>query len=60
VQLSRVELKAGRWSQLAEYTSQAVKLDPFDYPQDFLFDAVAHYNLQDLERAGQSIARAEV
>ena len=59
VQLSRVELKAARWQQLAAATGKTLALDSFAYPQVFLFDTVAHYHLGDYALAEQSISRAE-
>ena len=59
LELSRLALNARNWPELAEFTSKALELDSFDYPQEFLFDAVAHYNMHDFDGAGKSIARAE-
>ena len=59
VQLSRLELRAQRWPELAECTSKALTLDPFDYPKEFLFDSVAQYHLHNFDRAEKSILRAE-
>jgi hypothetical protein len=36
-----------------------LKLDSFNYPQEFFLNAVAHYNLRDMEAAEQSARRAE-
>ena len=60
LELSRIALNAKNWPELAEFTGKALALDSFDYPQEFLFDAVAHYNMHDYETAGKSIARAEL
>jgi tetratricopeptide (TPR) repeat protein len=60
LQLSRLALNAKNWPELAEYTGKALALNSFDYPQEFLFDAVAHYNMHDFEGADKSIQRAEV
>lgn len=59
LQLSRLALNAKNWQELAEFTGKALALDSFDYPQEFLFDAVARYNLHDFDAAGKSIQRAE-
>ena len=59
LQLSRLALNAKNWTELAGFTGKAIELDSFDYPQEFLFDAVAHYNLHDFDAAGKSIQRAE-
>ena len=60
LELSRLALNAKNWPELAEFTGKAIELDSFDYPQEFLFDAVAHYNLHDFDAAGKSIQRAEL
>jgi tetratricopeptide (TPR) repeat protein len=59
LELSRIALNAKNWPELAELTGKAIALDSFDYPQEFLFDAVAHYNMHDYETAEKSILKAE-
>jgi tetratricopeptide (TPR) repeat protein len=59
LELSRIALNAKNWPELAEFTGKAIELDSFDYPQEFLFDAVAHYNMHDFEGAEKSILKAE-
>lgn len=58
LQLSLLALHEKNWPQLAEFTGKALELDDFDYPQEYLFDAVAHYNMQEFEKAEKSVARA--
>jgi tetratricopeptide (TPR) repeat protein len=60
LELSRMALNAKNWPELAELTGKAIALDSFDYPQAFLFDAVAHYNLHEFDPAEKSIKRAEM
>jgi tetratricopeptide (TPR) repeat protein len=57
--LSRLALADKNWQQLADLSDKALELDNFDYPQEFLFNAVAHYNLHDLDGAQKSVLRAE-
>jgi tetratricopeptide (TPR) repeat protein len=59
LQVSILELQASSWQSLAEVTDRIVKLDPFDYPQAFYFNAVANYNLHHMEAAEKSALRAE-
>lgn len=59
LELSRLALNAKNWPELAEFTGKALELDSFDYPQEFLFDAVAHYNMHDYDAAEKSILRAD-
>ena len=57
--LSYLELEAKRWQQLAEVTEKTIALDPFDYPQCYFFNSVAHFNLRELEAAEKSGLQAE-
>ena len=59
LELSRLALRAKNWRELADVTGRAVKLDPFDYPQQFLFNSVANYNLRNMEAAEKSAREAE-
>ena len=59
IQISMLVASARRWQELADVTDKALKLDSFNYPQEFLLNAVAHYNLHDVEAAEQSARRAK-
>ena len=59
LELSRIALNSKNWPELAEFTGKALALDSFDYPQEFLFDAVAHYNMHQFDTAEKSILKAE-
>ena len=54
-----MELRAGRWDELAKLTETATRLDPFDYPQAFFFNALANYNLKNLDAAEKSAKEAD-
>jgi tetratricopeptide (TPR) repeat protein len=54
LELSRLALGAKNWRELADVTGRAVKLDPFDYPQQFFFNSVANYNLRNMDAAEKS------
>ena len=58
VQLSILALEAKKWQELGELTDRAMHLDSFDYPQLFLFNAVANYNLHKFPIAETSIKQA--
>lgn len=60
LELSRMALHDQNWPQLAQFTGKAIELDSFDYPQEFLFDALARYNLHEFDHAKKSILRAEI
>jgi tetratricopeptide (TPR) repeat protein len=59
LELSLVQMRARQWKELAATSEKATRLDPFDYPQEFFFNAVAHYNLREIESAEESARRAE-
>jgi regulator of sirC expression with transglutaminase-like and TPR domain len=48
-----------KWKEVVDTTDKAAKLDSFDYPQIFFFNAVANYNLQNMEAAEQSARQVE-
>ncbi|HWC97462.1 MAG TPA: tetratricopeptide repeat protein [Candidatus Sulfopaludibacter sp.] len=58
VQLSLISMREKNWPELAEITDRAMRLDSFDYPQLFLFNAVANYNMHKFELADRSIKQA--
>lgn len=59
LQLATVALWDRRWQEVADLTAKAVELDPLDYPQLFLYAAVAHYNLRRTDVAQHYIEQAE-
>jgi tetratricopeptide (TPR) repeat protein len=59
VQLGALAVRDKNWQEAADLTSQALKLDSFDYPQAWFHNAVANYNLEHLEEAEKSAIRTE-
>jgi tetratricopeptide (TPR) repeat protein len=59
LQISILELQASRWQGLADVTDKVLKLDSFDFPQASYFNAVANYNLHNMEAAERSALAAE-
>ncbi len=59
LELSIIALEQKKWQEVSDLTGTAIKLDPFDYPQAFLFNAAAHYNLRETEAAEKSVKEAE-
>ncbi len=59
LQLSIIALQAQKWQELAEVTSKTIKLDPFDFPQQFFLNSVANYNMQHFDAAEKSALEAE-
>ena len=58
VELSLLEYRAQKWQALADVSAEAAKLDAFEYPQSFLLNAVANYNLQHFDAAEKSAREA--
>jgi tetratricopeptide (TPR) repeat protein len=59
VELSIIAVEQKKWQEVSDLTATAIKLDPFDYPQVFLFNAAAHYNLRETDAAEKSVKEAE-
>jgi tetratricopeptide (TPR) repeat protein len=59
VEISTIEFRAQHWQALADVTDKALRLDAFDYPQAFYYNAVANYYLKRLEQAERSAREAE-
>ena len=59
LEIALIEVRGQHWKEAAEVTDQIIKLDSFDYPQAFFFNAVAKYNLQDVEGAEKSAIQAD-
>jgi tetratricopeptide (TPR) repeat protein len=59
LELSIIALEQKKWQEVSDLTATATKLDPFDYPQAFLFNAAAHYNLRETAEAEKSVKEAE-
>ncbi len=59
VELATIEFRAHNWPALADVTEKALKLDAFDYPQAFYYNAVANYYLKRMEQAEKSAREAE-
>jgi Tfp pilus assembly protein PilF len=59
LELSIIALEQKKWQEVSDLTETVVKLDPFDYPQAFLFNAAAHYNLRETAAAEKSVKEAE-
>lgn len=59
LQLATVALWDRNWQEVASLSAKALELDPVDYPQLFLYAAVANYNLRKPEVAQRNIERAQ-
>ncbi len=54
VQLAYLSARENDWKNCAESSQKALKLNPFDFPQAYLFNAVANLNLHNLDAAEKS------
>ncbi|MGA7234905.1 MAG: tetratricopeptide repeat protein [Bryobacteraceae bacterium] len=59
MELSRIAVEQKKWQEVSDLTATAIKLDAFDYPQAFLFNAAAHYNLRETDAAEKSVKEAD-
>jgi tetratricopeptide (TPR) repeat protein len=59
LQITFLTFQAQKWPELADATERLIQLDAFDYPQAYFFNAVAHFNMQDMDSAEKSVREAE-
>ncbi len=59
MELSKIAVEQKKWQEVSDLTATAIRLDSFDYPQAFLFNAAAHYNLRETDAAEKSVIEAE-
>ena len=59
MQLSLLEARSQKWQDLADITERLLKLDAYDYPQAYFFNAVANYNMHNFEPAEKSAREAQ-
>jgi tetratricopeptide (TPR) repeat protein len=59
VEIAALEYRARRWQELADASEKAIALDAFHYPQTIFLNAVANYNLHNIDRAEESARRAQ-
>ena len=57
-ELGMMEVRKSNWADAAKYLDAALKLDPISFPQLWYPDAVAHYNLKNLEAAEKNVRSA--
>ena len=52
--LASMDMQSGQWQDAADTSERLIRLDPFDYPQAYLINAIANLNLEKLENAEKS------
>lgn len=58
VELGEMAARRRNWPDAARYMSRVLQLDPLDYPRLWFEDAVAEYNVQNLDRAEKNAKEA--
>ena len=53
-QLALLEGEQGKWQESANYSKQAIDLNPVEFPSAFWYNAVANYNLKKIDDAQKS------
>ncbi len=59
ISLAHIALLDKNWQEVANLTDQALELDPLDFPQGHLFNAVANLYLGKLDVAERSVRKAQ-
>ena len=52
--LATMDIQAGQWQDAADTSERLIHLNPYDYPQAYLINAIANLNLDRLENAEKS------
>ena len=58
VELAAMDVQAKKWKEVASITDRGIRLDSFDYPELFFFNAVANYYLMNSEAAEKNVRQA--
>jgi len=54
-QLARLSAQEGKWGEAADYSKQAISLNPVEFPSSFWYNAIANYNLKRSTDAEKSV-----
>jgi len=57
--LARFSLADKNWQDVAATTNRLIKLDPYDFPEAYFYNAVANYNLRKYDQANASALEAQ-
>jgi tetratricopeptide (TPR) repeat protein len=58
MQMALLSARENNWQDVADTTDRVLKLNPFDFPQAYFYNAVAHLNLNHLDAAEKSAREA--
>lgn len=56
--LAQMAATGQKWQEAADLSGKLIRLNPVDFPQAFLINGVAHYNLKNLDEAEKSAREA--
>ncbi len=59
IQLAQLAGMEQNWQEVAQITDHALTLDPLDFPEGYLFNSMAYYNLNKLDAAERSALKAQ-
>lgn len=54
--LALLSASQNKWQEAADYSQQAIDLNPIEYPSSFWYNAIANYNLHNMDQAQKSAA----
>jgi tetratricopeptide (TPR) repeat protein len=57
-QLYQIAFDEGKWQEVADLTQRTLSLNPYNFPDAYYFNGVAHYRLHNLDMAEVSLAQA--
>ncbi len=59
VELARIAAQEQNWQQVADITERALTLDPLDFPDAYVMNSLANFNLKKLDVAEKSARKAQ-
>lgn len=59
LELALISIRARDWQKTVENSARAIKLDPVDFPAAYFYNAVANFNLQNIDAAEKSALAAQ-
>ncbi len=59
IELARIAAQEQNWQQVADLTDRALGLDPLDFPDGYVLNSLASFNLKKLDVAEKSARRAQ-
>ena len=58
VELAGMQIQAKKWKEVASITDRGIRLDSFDYPELFFYNAVANYYMRNSAVAEKNVRQA--